>query len=102
MDENMLDRIEADGRYQRLVHERSRLAWTLAIIILVVYFGFTGLIAFDKELLAAPIGTGVTSLGIPLGFGLILFAIALTGIYVRHANSTFDRLTRELLEEVEA
>lgn len=102
MNEETLAKIEDDERYQRLIRRRSRLGWLLSAIIFIAYFSFTALIAFDKELLAAPIGTGVTSLGIPIGFALILLAILLTGIYVRRANGEFDRLTREIVAEVEA
>lgn len=102
MNEEALAKIETDERYHRLIRQRSRLGWLLAAIIFIAYFSFTALIAFDKELLAAPIGAGVTSAGIPIGFGLILLAILLTGIYVRRANGEFDRLTREIVAEVEA
>ena len=101
MDEATLARIEADDRYRRLVRGRSRLGWVLAAIMSVAYFGFISLIAFDKELLASPIGGGFTSLGIPVGFGIIVFAILLTGIYVRRANGAFDRLTHEIVAGVE-
>ena len=57
------------------------------------------LIAFDKEFLARPIGSGVTTLGIPIAFGVIVFTIAITGLYVRRANSEYDRLTAQLLED---
>jgi len=102
MQAELIERIGRDPRYLRLVGRRSRLAWTLTAIVLAAFFGFTLLIAFDKELLAAPIASGVTSLGIPLGFGMILLAIALTGIYVVAANGEFDRLTREIVQEVAA
>ena len=36
------------------------------------------------------------TLGIPLGFGVILFTIVLTGIYVRRANGEFDDLDRRI------
>ena len=88
--------------YQTLVRRRSRFAWTLTAIMLVVYFGYIGLIAFDKAFLAQPIGPGVMSLGIPVGVGIILFTIALTGIYVARANSEFDRLTREIVDSVQS
>ena len=39
------------------------------------------------------------SLGIPVGFGLIVLTILLTAIYVVRANGEFDRLTREIKEE---
>jgi uncharacterized membrane protein (DUF485 family) len=87
--------------YRTLVRRRTRFAWTLTAITLVVYFGYIGLIAFDKAFLAQPIGPGVTSLGIPVGLGVILISIALTAIYVMRANSEFDRLTREIVESAQ-
>jgi uncharacterized membrane protein (DUF485 family) len=67
--------------------------------MMVVYYGYIALIAFDKEFLARPIGSGVTTIGIPMGIGVIVFTIIITGIYVRRANSEFDRLTAEILKE---
>ena len=90
--------IRRSAAYQALVSRRTRFGWILTAIMLVVYFGYIGLIAFDKAFLAQPIGTGVTSLGIPVGVGIIFITIALTGIYVVRANSEFDRLTREIVE----
>lgn len=92
------DEVLADPRYQRLLKRRGRFTWTLTIVMLVVYFGYVALIAFDKALLARPIGRGVTSLGIPVGVGVILLAIVLTGIYVRQANREYDALVRALKE----
>jgi len=95
-DTSRYDEILADPRYQRLLKRRGRFTWTLSIIMLVAYFGYVALVAFDKALLARPIGGGVTSLGIPVGVGLILLGILLTGIYVRRANKEFDPLVRAL------
>ena len=92
------DEVLADPRYQRLVKRRGRFTWTLSIVMLVAYFGYVALIAFDKALLARPIGGGVTSLGIPVGVGIILLAILLTGLYVRQANKEYDGLVRALKE----
>ena len=71
----------------------------LTILMLVVYYGYIALIAFNKPFLAQPIGAGVTSLGIPIGFGVIVFTIAITGYYVNRANGEFDRLTQEILKD---
>lgn len=90
------DEVLADPRYQKLVQRRGRFTWTLSIIMLVAYFGYIALVAFDKSLLARPIGGGVTSLGIPVGVGLILLAILLTGLYVRRANKEYDPLVDAL------
>jgi len=92
------DEVLADPRYQQLVKRRGRFTWTLSIVMLVAYFGYVALVAFDKSVLARPIGSGVTSLGIPVGVGLILLAILLTGFYVRRANREFDPQVEALRE----
>ncbi len=88
--EALVAAVAADPRYVALVARRARLGWTLSAIIFTAFVGYLLLIAFDPALLATPIGAGVTSLGIPLGLGLILLAIALTGLYVRQANRHHD------------
>jgi uncharacterized membrane protein (DUF485 family) len=94
----MLARVQGDTAFVSLVRRRARFRWLLTAMILVAYFGYIGLIAFDKSVLAQPIGAGVTSLGIPVGVALIVFTVALTGVYVWRANGAFDRLTREIVE----
>lgn len=99
MSDPMVERIQRNPKYQKLKSTRSRYGWTLAILMLVVYYGYIGLIAFDKEFLAQPMGAGVTTIGIPIGMAVIVFSIVITGLYVRRANGEFDRLTREIIEE---
>ena len=99
MSDPMVERIQRNPKYQQLKRTRSRYGWTLAILMLVVYYGYIGLIAFDKEFLAKPMGAGVTTIGIPIGMAVIVFTIVITGLYVRRANGEFDRLTREIIEE---
>ena len=99
MQDPMVERIARNPKYQQLKATRNRLGWTLTILMLIVYYGYIGLIAFDKELLAKPIGAGVTTLGIPLGLAVIVFTIVITGIYVRRANREFDALTRDILKD---
>ena len=99
-DANDHQRIMNNPKFKALVAERTGFALKLSIAMLVVYFGFVLLVAFAKPLLAMKIGTGVTSLGIVLGLGVIVAAFLLTGIYVVRANGRFDRMTRELVEEV--
>ena len=99
MQNDIYERIRANPKYQRLVQERGRFGWILTILMLIVYYGYIALIAFDKEFLARPIGNGVTTIGIPLGIGVIVFTVVITGLYVRRANNEFDRLTAEILKE---
>ena len=98
-DDAMVKRIEANPKYLELRTKRNKLGWTLTIIMLVAYFGYVALIAFNKPFLARPIGAGVTTLGIPIAMGLIVFTILITVFYIRRANSEFDRLTQEVVEE---
>lgn len=95
-------RIQANPKYQALKRERNTLGWALTIVVLIAYYGFIGLIAFDKEFLARPLGSGVTSIGIPLATGVIVLTIVLTGVYVFRANSRYDRIVAEILKESEA
>lgn len=99
MEQNLADRIAADPNYQRLKSTRSRFGWILTIAMLVVYYGYVTLIAFDKEALSARISSGVMTWGIPIGFGVIVFTIVITGIYVRRANSEFDDLNEKIKRE---
>ena len=95
----IVTKIQNNPKYLELRSKRNRLGVTLTILMLVVYYGYIALIAFNKPFLAQPIGAGVTSLGIPIGMGVIVFIIAITGIYVRRANGEFDALTQEILKE---
>ena len=94
-----LARIHANPKYQSLRRRRNRLGWTLTALMLLAYFGYIGLIAFDKDFLARRIGAGVTTLGIPIAMALILFTVVITAYYVWRANREFDRLTAEVLQE---
>jgi uncharacterized membrane protein (DUF485 family) len=99
MEADLARRIAANPRYQELKAKRSRFGWLLAILMLIVYYGFILLVAFGKPFLAQRLGAGVTTIGMPIGFGVIVFTIVITGIYVRRANSEFDRLTAEIMKE---
>ena len=92
-------RIRSHPQYQELRSRRNRLGWTLTVLMLIVYYGFIALIAFDKPFLARPLGAGVTTLGIPIGVGVIVFTVLIVGYYVRRANGEFDALTARILKD---
>ncbi len=100
MEANLAERIAAHPSYQQLKARRSSFGWWLTAAMLVVYYGFLLLVAFDKPLLASRLGEGVMTLGMPIGLGVIVFTIVITGIYVRRANSEFDRLSDEVNKAV--
>jgi uncharacterized membrane protein (DUF485 family) len=93
------EKITRNPKYQELVTKRSSFAWTLAVTMFCIYFGFILLVAFAPGFLGTPLGTGVMTVGIPIGLAVILSAIVLTGLYVRRANSEYDALTRSIVEE---
>jgi len=101
MKASVLEKLKNDPRLWELIEKRERFSWTMAIIMFVVYYAFILTIAFDPELLGRPIREGmVTTIGIPIGIGIIVFAFILTGIYVHKANKEFDVITKELHELV--
>ncbi len=88
----MDDRIEA---LRKVSAERWRVALTLSVCMLAIYFGFILLIAFDKPLMGSILTPGL-SLGILLGVVVILSAWVLTTIYVRWANRVYDEKIAKL------
>jgi len=102
MQNSVYEKIRANPKYHQLVSTRNSYGWVMTILMLIVYYGFIALIAFDKAFLAQPLGaTGVTTIGIPIGVGVILFTIIITGIYVRRANTEFDALKEEIIKEAQ-
>jgi uncharacterized membrane protein (DUF485 family) len=69
---------------------RWRVALSLTVAMMAVYFGFILLVAFDKPLLGRLIIPGL-SLGMLLGALVIVAAWVLTWVYVRWANTHYDR-----------
>ena len=93
MEQDLVQRVKSDPNYHKLVRTRSRYGWMLTWAMMIVYYGFTALNAFDKPFMGSRVGAGVMSWGIPLGLFTIVFTIVVTAIYVRRANSEFDALT---------
>jgi uncharacterized membrane protein (DUF485 family) len=73
----------------RLAAARFRIAATLTAAMIVLYFGFVSLVAFNKPLLARLVTRGL-SLGILLGALVIVISWLLTWFYVRWANRHYD------------
>jgi uncharacterized membrane protein (DUF485 family) len=100
MEEDLVKKIKSNPNYQQLVSSRSSFGWTLTWIMMIVYYGFIMLIAFNKELLAGKMGAGVMTWGMPIGLFVIVFTVIITGIYVRRANDAYDKLTAQIRKEV--
>jgi uncharacterized membrane protein (DUF485 family) len=94
-------RIESDPNFRRLAAERLRLGLRLSSAMFVAYFGYILCIAFWPQLLGTPLAEGAaTTWGVLVGVLIIALGFALTAIYVRVANTRFDRLNADILEDV--
>jgi uncharacterized membrane protein (DUF485 family) len=91
--------VETDdgGRYgdarvkelDELAKRRLRVGGLLTLAMLVIYFAFILLVAYDKDLMGEIITAGL-SLGMVLGVLVILSVWTLTLIYVRWANTVYE------------
>lgn len=92
--------IRNNPKFQSLIAKRNSYSFIMTTLMMVVYFGYILLIAFNKEWLATKVGPGmVTSIGIPMGLGVIIFTVVITIIYVRRANTEFDSEAAQVLKE---
>ena len=80
---------DSEEPLRRLAARRWRLAAALTAVVVVVYFGFIALVAYDKPLLATLVAPGL-SLGILLGALVIVASWLTTWVYVRWANRHYD------------
>ena len=97
MNKELVEKIKANPDYQELVSKRSSFSIKLSIAMLVVYFTFILTIAFNPSALGTPLSAdSVTTIGIPVGIAIIIFAFILTGIYTFRANGEFDDLANKI------
>jgi uncharacterized membrane protein (DUF485 family) len=85
----------SDSTLKAVSAARWRIAILLTTVMMVVYFGFILLVAFNKPLLGTPLVGGL-SIGMLLGVLVIVAAWVLTWVYVRWANTHYDASLRGL------
>src|SRR5690242_3334024 len=98
MHAELTKKIRNNTKCAELTRKPTAYGWKLSILMLVIYYGFILVVAFAPTLLGTPL-FGVITLGIPVGVFITVVAFVLTGIYVRRANSEFDELNRQIIEE---
>ncbi|OKO68839.1 DUF485 domain-containing protein [Bradyrhizobium sp. NAS96.2] len=80
---------------RKLARTRLTVALVLSVAMIVIYFGFMALFAFDKPLLGTILMPGL-SLCIVLGPLVIISSFVLCLVYVLWANRVLDAGIREL------
>ena len=97
---NIQEKIRANPKFAELVGKRTRFAIILSLFVLVPYYSFMMVTAFNPALLATPLNEGgVMTWGWPLAALMVFGGWLLTGIYIRRANGEFDELTQKILSE---
>ncbi|MGQ0765622.1 MAG: DUF485 domain-containing protein [Gemmatimonadota bacterium] len=84
-----------EERLRRLARSRARVATLLTAAMIVIYFGFILLIAFNKPLMGRLLTPGL-SVGVLMGALVIVASWILTWVYIRWANVRYDVELREL------
>jgi len=81
--------VVASPEFKALVKRRWSVSMVLLVLLFTCYYGFILLVAGDKTFVSQKVGEH-TTLAIPLGIGVIVFAWLLTAIYVAWANRSYD------------
>jgi uncharacterized membrane protein (DUF485 family) len=93
-------RIRSNPKFAEMVGKRTRFAIILSLVVLVPYYTFMMITAFNPGLLGQTLAEGgVMTLGWPVAALLIVGAWLTTGIYISRANGEFDSLNEQILKE---
>ena len=98
---NNPEQIRQLPEYAELTRARKKIVWPLSLVVIIAYFALILAIAFYPASLSTPIANGITSVGIALGLGIIVFCMVITGIYVAYANRVIEPLTRAIAQKQE-
>ncbi|MDC7242479.1 MAG: DUF485 domain-containing protein [Sphaerochaetaceae bacterium] len=99
-EQKLVDRIEANPKYNELVSKRSGFAVILSIVVLAIFYTFILTIAFNPHVLGTKIGEGVMTIAFPVAAAIIILGFVTTLIYVRRANGEFEDLTNDIKDDV--
>ena len=100
MNNDLVQKIKSNPKYQELVSKRSSFSLKLSIFVLAMFYAYILVIAFNKELLATKIGGGVTTIAFPIALAILVLSFITTLIYVKKANGEFEDLTNEIKKDV--
>src|SRR5512136_242290 len=89
----------ASPEFKALVRRRWSVSLVMLVLLFVCYYGYVLVLAGAKEFVSQKIGES-TTLAIPLGVAVIIFAWLLTAIYVAWANKSYDPEVERLKNEI--
>lgn len=100
MKDELVERIENNPKYQELVSKKNSFGIKLGVFVLVMFYTYIMVIAFNKEVLATTIGDGVTTIAFPIALAILVISFLTTVIYVKRANGEFEDLNNDIKEDV--
>ena len=86
---------DLDAAFHELARRRWRVAIALTLAMVAIYFGFILLVAYNKPFLGRLISPGL-SVGVLFGALVIVLSWTLTWVYVRWANTRYDKALEEM------
>jgi uncharacterized membrane protein (DUF485 family) len=89
----------ASPEFKALVKRRWVVSAVMLTLLFVSYYGFVLVVAGNKEFVSQKIDES-TTLAIPMGVAVIVFAWLLTAIYVAWANKSYDPEVERLRNEI--
>lgn len=88
--------------FKELAKKKGIWSTISTVATFVAYFAFIGAIAWAPDFMGSPMIEGAyATIGLTMGLAVIIFAIALTGIYVWKANGEFEVLTQKIVRIAE-
>ena len=100
MSVEIYERMRVNPKFQELVAKRGRFAWTLSIVVLVLFYGFVLMVAYNPSTLGQPVSDGsMLTVGVAAELFLFVLFWVLSALYVRRANTEFDDLTQEVIKQ---
>lgn len=90
-----------DPDFKALVSKKNTISIILTIVELVLYFGFVGLIAYNKPFLAQKMSPdSATTIGIPIAVMTIVLSWVLTAGYIFWANAVYDKEVQKIKDKM--
>ena len=88
-----------DSRVKELIKKQDFLSNFFTFLVLLMYFSFIIIIAFNPIFFSQTYNDMVITYGIICGFSIIIFSIILTFIYVLVSNKMLDDLRNQILND---
>lgn len=100
-EKQLAEKVLAHPKFQSMARQKALIGWGFSAVIFAVYVAFIWVIGTSPALLAQKISSSsISTLGIYVGIGVIIFSFLITLVYVALANGKFEKMTQEVVQEV--